>query len=485
LVFGHANPALAPAVSNGKDKDGAKRRKPKNSLVKSSSTFISRVIPHEGLKDRLQDHAPEGLFAFANINRAFQWLDLSSPTKVENLTKILFTKSHALCHDVNQVTKSASHLDVVIGFNTGDIIWYEPITQKYSRLNKNACISGAAVSDVRWMPGSENLFLAACMDGTLIIYDKEKEDAPFVAEEDVPPTPISNGSDERKHPKLKVLKSVTSKNQKTNPVAYWKLSNQKPNAFAFSPSGSHLAIVSEDGCLRIIDIHAEKLLDVYSSYYGGVICVCWSPDGQYILTGGQDDLISIWSWADGGLVARCQGHQSWVTDVAFDLWRCDGRNYRFGSVGEDSKLLLWDFSVGMLHRPRAASVRQVYSGHARSGSKVLSQESLGMVDSYNGEVGGEEEEEVVHALVPRRETAMLPPVMARSVDEHGLSWLGFEEDAILTACRDGEFHCFRPFYAVFVLRIVFVAPPGGCGLWHIASWQSRCSYTGSGTGKYD
>lgn len=83
------------------------------------------------------------------------------------------------------------------------------------------------------------------------------------------------------------------------------------------------------------------------------MCVCWSPDGRYVVTGGQDDLVSIWSLEDSMLVARCQGHNSWVNAVAFDPWRCDERNYRIGSVGEDCRLLLWDFSVGMLHRPRA------------------------------------------------------------------------------------------------------------------------------------
>ena len=83
--------------------------------------------------------------------------------------------------------------------------------------------------------------------------------------------------------------------------------------------------------------------------------MCWSPDGMYVLTGGQDDLLSIWSLPDRQIVARCQGHDSWVTAVAFDPWRCDDRNYRFGSVGDDCKLLLWDFSVGMLHRPRGVS----------------------------------------------------------------------------------------------------------------------------------
>lgn len=83
------------------------------------------------------------------------------------------------------------------------------------------------------------------------------------------------------------------------------------------------------------------------------MCVCWSPDGRYIVTGGQDDLVSIWSFHDRRIVARCEGHHSWVSNVAFDPWRCDDRTYRFGSVGNDCRLLLWDFSVGMLHKPKA------------------------------------------------------------------------------------------------------------------------------------
>lgn len=83
-----------------------------------------------------------------------------------------------------------------------------------------------------------------------------------------------------------------------------------------------------------------------------MICVCWSPDGKYIVTGGQDDLVSIWSLAERKIIARCQGHHSWVSAVAFDPWRCDERTYRFGSVGDDCRLLLWDFNVGMLHRPK-------------------------------------------------------------------------------------------------------------------------------------
>ncbi|RAQ99468.1 catabolite repression protein creC [Stemphylium lycopersici] len=417
-VFGEGNSALA--VVNGKDsKDLSKRRKPKSNIVKSNSSFVSRVIPHEALTKRLQEHNPNGLYAFANINRAFQWLDLTSPTKEEHMTKILFTKAHALCHDINQITKGPNHLDIIMGFSTGDIIWYEPMSQKYARINKNGVINATAVSDIRWLPNSENLFLAAHMDGSLVVYDKEKEDAVFAPEEVTSPSEdgLTDG-EKRLKALLTVKKSVNSKNQKTNPVSYWQLSRSKVNAFEFSPDRRHLAVVSEDGSFRIMDFLREKLLHHYMSYYGGMMCVCWSPDGRYVVTGGQDDLVSIWSLEDSMLVARCQGHNSWVTAVQFDPWRCDERNYRIGSVGEDCRLLLWDFSVGMLHRPRAASVRQrgsITSSNLKM-QRTQTGSSVNRLRSNSNLTSGSmsEEEEVVHPVEPRARTAMLPPVLFSS-----------------------------------------------------------------------
>ncbi|KAI9835908.1 MAG: hypothetical protein M1819_001806 [Sarea resinae] len=246
--FGENNPLLASSGS----KDVLKRRKPKGNIIKSNSSFISRVVPHEAIVKRLQDRHPDGLMAFININRAFQWLDLSSPQKAEQLTKILFTKAHPLCHDVNDVTKTSSHLDIIIGFSSADIIWYEPMSQKYARLNKNGTINPAPISGIRWIPGSENLFLAAHLDGSLIVYDKEKDDA------ELSPSEMGKlNSDIGSETALHIVKSVKSRFQKTNPVACWKLSNQQINDFAFSPDGIHLAVVSEDGSLRIIDYVRE------------------------------------------------------------------------------------------------------------------------------------------------------------------------------------------------------------------------------------
>lgn len=59
-----------------------KRRKPKTGIIKSSSSFVSRVLVSDGLSKRLADRDPRGSFAIVNIGRALQWLDLSSSNKV-------------------------------------------------------------------------------------------------------------------------------------------------------------------------------------------------------------------------------------------------------------------------------------------------------------------------------------------------------------------------------------------------------------------
>lgn len=174
---------------------------------------------------------------------------------------------------------------------------------------------------------------------------------------------------------------------------------------------------------------------MYHSYYGGLSCVCWTPDGKYVLTGGQDDLISIWSMADSALVARCQGHRSWVSALAFDPWRCDDRNYRFGSVGEDGRLCLWDFSVGMLHRPKTAvsyryirtsstlltcalPLSQAPTRHRGSvSSKFTAPHRTDTNTSVNSGGKGSiledewEENVIAHPVQPRAVIPMLPPVL--------------------------------------------------------------------------
>lgn len=73
----------------------------------------------------------------------------------------------------------------------------------------------------------------------------------------------------------------------------------------------HVAVTSMDGTLTVLDYTNGKRTDVYHSIFGGMMCVAWSPDGKFIIAGSQDDLLSIFTFR-GPLLARCQGHFSWV-----------------------------------------------------------------------------------------------------------------------------------------------------------------------------
>jgi len=92
------------------------------------------------------------------------------------------------------------------------------------------------------------------------VYDKERDDALFIPEDDAPRVNESDGFD-MDHQPLHIHKSVNSKNQKTNPVSSWKISNHQINDFAFSPDSRHLAVVSEDGSLRIINYLKEQSVE--------------------------------------------------------------------------------------------------------------------------------------------------------------------------------------------------------------------------------
>ena len=60
----------------------------------------------------------------------------------------------------------------------------------------------------------------------------------------------------------------------------------------------------------------------YRSRYGAFLTFAWSPDMKYIVTGGEDDYIYLWSFLDGKSdpfdnqqrqeLARGKAHRSWV-----------------------------------------------------------------------------------------------------------------------------------------------------------------------------
>ncbi|KAI8096806.1 WD40-repeat-containing domain protein [Halteromyces radiatus] len=314
------------------------RLRPKNNLSKLKSSLIENVQVHDHLSKILTNRHDDDAFIFCNTGACFLWLDANTK---DYLTCITFSRSYPTCHDVNKTTISSDHLDVVIGFSTGDCIWYDPLCNRYTRFNKHGLLHNAKVTGIKWVPGSEDLFMVSFNDGVVLIMDRDREDQPFIA-----------ASGKSVDPYQFLVTKPHQKQNRYNPISHWKVNQSGITAFEFSKDGSLVAMVGSDGLLRIFDFNEERLYDVFSCYFGKLLCIAWSPDNKYILTGGQDDLVTIWSLAELRIVARCQGHKSWVTGVAFDPRNCDEKVYRFASVGEDCKLILWDFSTSILHKPK-------------------------------------------------------------------------------------------------------------------------------------
>lgn len=192
------------------------------------------------------------------------------------------------------------------------------------------------------MPKSTNLFLASHSSGHLYLYN-----------EDLPCTPSA--------PNYQPFKSgegysiLTCKSKTTrNPLYKWTFGNDMNcciNEFCFSPCGQMLAIVSQDGFLRVFNYDKMELIGVARSYFGGFLCVCWSPDGKYIVVGGEDDLVTVWSLHERRVVARGQGHRSWVSVVAFDPFTSysnwDGPDFSDDENPINDNYLCYNNSVGL------------------------------------------------------------------------------------------------------------------------------------------
>lgn len=227
---------------------------------------------------------------------------------------------------------------------------------------------------IKWVPGSESMFVTGHRSGYMYIWEVE-------CKQRVHGTKLQFiGIKEVQDTKFFTCKSK----QKCQVLERWLVGHGSINGMAFSPDCTHLAVVSQDGFLRVYNFKMHELYGRMRSYFGALLCVCWSPDGNYIVTGGEDDLVNVWSFHHSRIIARGEGHKSWVNAVAFDPYTSSAGqpadvtaqeeyrprtssiprqvaeerklgviSYRFGSIGQDTHLLLWELSgdVLKLRRP--------------------------------------------------------------------------------------------------------------------------------------
>ncbi|XP_050068679.1 WD repeat-containing protein 20 [Anopheles maculipalpis] len=231
--------------------------------------------------------------------------DLNKP-----IDKKLYKGTSPSCHDFNATAATCEGAPLLVGFSTGQIQLVHPGRREQGKLfNEERNIDKTKVTCLKWIPGSQNQFLVSHASGCIYLYNDE-----------LPCTPATPNYQPCKAGDGFVVLASKSKATK-NPLYKWcfgQHENASINEFCFSPCGQHLAVVSQDGFLRIFHYEHMELVGIARSYFGGFLCVCWSPDGKYVVVGGEDDLVTVFSLHEQRVVARGQGHRSWVSVVAFD-----------------------------------------------------------------------------------------------------------------------------------------------------------------------
>ncbi|XP_032576961.1 WD repeat-containing protein 20 [Drosophila sechellia] len=244
------------------------------------------------------------------------------------IDKKFYKGTNPSCHDFNVSSATPTGAPLLVGFTTGQIQLVSPHVgprEVRKLFNEERLIDKTKVTCLKWLPNSPHLFLAAHASGHLYLYNEELPCAATAPS--YQPFKLGDG-----------YTILTSKSKTTrNPLFKWVFSTDNccVNEFCFSPCGSHLAVVSQDGFLRVFHYDTMELLGIARSYFGGFLCVCWSPDGKYIVVGGEDDLVTVWSLHERRVVARGQGHRSWVSVVAFDPYTTSYTNWDGGDFSDD------------------------------------------------------------------------------------------------------------------------------------------------------
>jgi small GTP-binding protein len=109
----------------------------------------------------------------------------------------------------------------------------------------------------------------------------------------------------------------------------------------YSPDGQCVLSGSDDNTVHVWEVESGLCLRVLEGHTDSVLSVAWSADGQRALTGSSDETVRVWEVESGRCLRVLEGHTDSVWSVA---WSADGQRALSGS--HDETVRVWEVDSG-------------------------------------------------------------------------------------------------------------------------------------------
>lgn len=119
----------------------------------------------------------------------------------------------------------------------------------------------------------------------------------------------------------------------------YQLANQALRCIDFSEKRKEMAIGGSDGNIYLLDADTLEIVQILpATHASSVFSLKYSPDGQYLLSGGRDAMLNCWDVANGfAKISSQPAHWYTINSIGFSP---AGRFFATGS--RDKTLKIWD-----------------------------------------------------------------------------------------------------------------------------------------------
>ncbi|KAF9207925.1 hypothetical protein BGZ49_010200 [Haplosporangium sp. Z 27] len=119
------------------------------------------------------------------------------------------------------------------------------------------------------------------------------------------------------------------------------LEDHPVTCIVFSPTGNQIATGNEDDAVRLWDVETGECLNTLAGHIKPIWSVAYSPNGDRVVSGSADKTARLWDIETGQDIHTLQGHKDVVNSVSYSP-----KGDQIASASDDKTVRLWDIKTG-------------------------------------------------------------------------------------------------------------------------------------------